>query len=98
MRKNLLLISAIALIPLAGLALPATAQSPAVSGVSQPAAEQIDLGAIPAKPVTGHLAIRGIAADDESDDLPRVRNMRGKHLAALSGENEDGLGSDGEAD
>ncbi len=96
MRKSSLLLLALAVVPLAGLALPATAQSGVGSGASQPAAESIELGAIPVKPVAGHLSISGIAADDEGDDMPAVGNNPGESLGAISAEDEGGIGSEGE--
>jgi hypothetical protein len=93
MRKSLLLLLPFALIPLAGLALPATAGS----GVPGTTAEPIDLGSVPVKAVTGRLAISGIAVDDESDDMPAV----GKGVRASIGADDERLAAEaevGEAD
>lgn len=89
MRKSLLILVPFALVPLAGLALPAMAGSGQTAGAAQPAAESLDLGAVPVKPVTGHLAISGIAVDDESDDMPAV----GKGVGSTD---DAGLGAESE--
>ena len=91
MRKSLLLLLPFALVPLAGLMLPAAAESGEGSCVSQPAAEPIDLGAVPAKTVSGHLAISGISGDDECDDMRAV----GKTVGARIGADEYGLAAEG---
>ena len=91
MRKTLLYLLPVALVPLAGLALPALA------GQAAPAdtAATIDLGAVPVKPVVGPLAVTGVSGEDEGDDLQRI----GK--GAISEAEGDGLKGDseiGEAD
>jgi hypothetical protein len=75
-RKSFLLLAAIApLAALTGLAMPASAESGEGSCVTHPAAGPLvplDLDAIPAKPVTGPLAVQGGGDDDECDDGPGV--------------------------
>ena len=73
MRKSLLLLVALGpLAALAGLALPAAAESDGgscASHVSQAATTPLDLDKIPAKAVVGHQAVSGVAIDDECDDV-----------------------------
>lgn len=79
MRKALLLLIPLGLAPLAGLALPAVAESGTGACSSTAAsAGPIDLNAIPAKTVSGHLAIAG-GGDDEcgGDDGIRSVSARG---------------------
>lgn len=77
MRKSLLLITAFgSLAALTGLALPAVAGSSDGTSASGPAGEPLDLEAIPVKPVTGPLAVKGVAGDDDDgdDDMPIIGN------------------------
>ena len=94
MRKSFLVFSAIALIPVATLAMPAIAKSTAPG--QQAATEALDLGAIPVRAVARHPAITGIVADDESDDFrPAKVSGTGPHL--MRGEHVgDGLAADSE--
>lgn len=88
MRKSSLLLLPLALVPLAGLALPADAGSGAPAATAEP----IDLGAVPVKSVTGRLAISGISGDDEGDDLQVV----GKGARPIGGTDGESLAADGE--
>jgi hypothetical protein len=80
-RKSFLLLTAIAPLALvAGLAVPAGAESGEGSCVTHPAAAPLDLEGIPAKPVTGPLAVQGVSDDDECDDV-----------SGLNGDDDDGI-------
>ena len=92
MRKSLLLLLPFALIPLAGLALPASAESGEGSCAPETAAGPIDLNAVPTKAVTGRLTISGIAVDDECDDT----RVAGKSARAMTGADEGFLEAEGE--
>jgi hypothetical protein len=64
----------------AGLTVPAGAESGEGSCVTHPAAAPLDLEGIPAKPVTGPLAVQGVSDDDECDDV-----------SGLAGDDDDGI-------
>ena len=69
MRKAFLLLIPLALAPLAGLALPAAAESEGGSCASTTVGGPVDLGAIQTKS-DGTLAITGVrAGDNECDDM-----------------------------
>ena len=86
MRKILLATIAVApLAALAGLTLPAIAESEGGSAggscVTQPgdaAAGPIDLSQIPVKPVTGQLAVQGVG--EECDDMGQGGDAEGIHV------------------
>ncbi len=97
MRKILLATVAVApLAALAGLALPALAESgegsAEASCVTQPgdaSTGPIDLNQIPVKPVAGPLAVQG--GDDECDDVAALGNRTGEEGvgAAIGARGED---------
>jgi hypothetical protein len=91
MRKSLLSIVALGpLAILAGLALPAAAQSAGEPTVTQSPNPTIDLDAIPVKPVAGPLAIERIAMDDEEDGMPAGVEVGDREHRAGIGVDDDG--------
>ncbi|HZP19220.1 MAG TPA: hypothetical protein VFB16_03350 [Bauldia sp.] len=96
MRKYLLALSAMALLPLGALVLPATAQPPSLPLVAKPAGDAIDLSAIPVQPVVGPLAVKGVGDDDEGDDVQALGKRQVRGSAVITGDLEDGDAAVGE--
>lgn len=92
MRKSLLALAAVALIPAAALAVPAAT----TTGSQTSATSAIDLDAIPRQPVVRHPAVAGVVADDESDDFRPVAGS--KAPGVIRGERrEHGIAGDRES-
>jgi hypothetical protein len=90
MRK--IVLSLVALGPLAivaGLTLPVAAESAGGPTPDQAANEALNLDAIPVQPVTGPLAIKGVAGDEEDDGMPGVREAGGDDGRWHEQENDD---------
>lgn len=98
MRKSLLLLAA--LVPIAGIAgisafaLPAAADSDDGSCAAQPAlqAGPLNLDAIPTKPVTGPLSVRGAGDDDDCDDGSKVAQEQHAYGTVHDSEENDDVG------
>jgi hypothetical protein len=79
MRNSTLLLAALG--PLAitvGIAMPLAARSAEQPLVADPAGEAINLDAIPVKPVTGPLSIKGVPGDDD-ENSDRVGGEASQH-------------------
>ena len=98
MRKSLLLLATLApLAAFAGLAsftLPASAESEGGSCAALPAPGPLDLEAIPAKPVSGPLSVRGVGGDDECEGEGGA-SVGGIHALAAIGSGDQGDSDEG---
>ena len=95
MRKSLLTLVALApLVALAGLALPAVAESEGGACAGQTAVAPLNLDAIPAKPVAGRLAVKGAGEDCDEESAIGTDSAGVKRVSAETGERSarDGLG------